>query len=434
MSADGHLLHNLMLFGRLLRELGLDVHSGRMIDAAGALRLVGVRRRSDFYHALRTVLVHRQQDIAPFDEAFQLFWRPPKSDWTTMDLRSLGEERRYRQPQFDPPPTASDPLGRQEGPDGGDKVEMTRTYSAREVLREKDFAEFTADEVDEARALIAELRWDLGRRRTRRWMPGAGPLIDLRRAIRKNMAVGGELLDLPRRQRKEKRRPLVLICDVSGSMERYTRILLHFIHTVFGDVGRIEAFLFATRLTRVTGYLKDRDIDRAVTEVAHAVPDWAGGTRIGDVLKAFNFHWARRVLGWGGVVLIISDGWDRGQPDMLRFEIARLQRGCHRLVWLNPLLGSPSYEPLSRGMQSALPFVDDFLPVHNLISLEGLAEHLNALPSRRPSRRQQTRLLARSASQEQQEAPEAVQRSWRLDANPSFRHPRWGGGRERQGS
>ena len=431
MNGGGHLLHNLMLFGRLLRELGLDVHSGRMIDAAGALRLVGVRRRSDFYHALRTVLVHRQQDLALFDEAFQTFWRPPKDDWTTMDLLSLGEERRYRQPQFDPPPSASDPLGREEGGDAGDSVEMTRTYSAREVLREKDFAEFNADEIYEARALIAELRWDLGKRRTRRWTPGEGPLIDLRRAVRKNMAVGGELVELPRRQRKEKRRPLVLICDVSGSMERYTRILLHFIHTVFGDASRIEAFLFATRLTRVTSYLTDRDVDRAVTEVSHAVPDWAGGTRTGDVLKAFNFQWARRVLGWGGVVLVISDGWDRGEPEVLRSEMARLQRSCHRLVWLNPLLGSPSYEPLSRGMQSALPFVDDFLPVHNLASLEGLAEHLNGLSPRRPGRRQQTWHLERRAAEEP-EPQEAPQRSWRMDANPTFRHPRWGKGETQQ--
>ena len=296
---------------------------------------------------------------------------------------------------------------------------MTRTYSAREVLREKDFAEFTADEIYEARALIAELRWDLGKRRTRRWTPGEGPLIDLRRAVRKNMAVGGELVELPRRQRKEKRRPLVLICDVSGSMERYTRILLHFIHTVFGDASRIEAFLFATRLTRVTSYLTDRDVDRAVTEVSHAVPDWAGGTRTGDVLKAFNFQWARRVLGWGGVVLVISDGWDRGEPEVLRSEMARLQRSCHRLVWLNPLLGSPSYEPLSRGMQSALPFVDDFLPVHNLASLEGLAEHLNGLSPRRPGRRQQTWHLERRAAEEP-EPQEAPQRSWRMDATQPF--------------
>ena len=189
----------------------------------------------------------------------------------------------------------------------------------------------------------------------------------MRRTLRHNARYGGELVRLETRRRKEKPRRLVVVCDVSGSMERYTRMLLHFIHSLYAGLdNRIEAFLFATRLTRITRHLGQRDIDRAVSEVAKAVPDWSGGTRIGDVLKEFNFRWARRTLGWGSIVLIVSDGWDRGEPELLGREMARLQRSCNRLIWLNPLAGNEDYEPLTVGMQAAAPYIDDLLPVNNL--------------------------------------------------------------------
>jgi uncharacterized protein with von Willebrand factor type A (vWA) domain len=256
-----------------------------------------------------------------------------------------------------------------------------------------------------------------------------GGAIDLRRVVRNNMGYGGELLDLPRRRRKDKQRPLTLICDVSGSMERYTRMLLHFIHSLATGPEQVEAFLFATRLTRVTGHLAHRGVDEAVTEVSRAVPDWAGGTRIGEALKAFNFRWARRVLGWGSVVLVISDGWDRGEPELLRREIARLQRSSYRLVWLNPLLGSPTYEPLTRGMQAALPFVDDLLPVHNLASLEDLARRLSTLSPKRGVRRRQVLTPVSAQDGEQATSPQPTHRSPHPEANPTFRHPLWGRGR-----
>ena len=186
-----------------------------------------------------------------------------------------------------------------------------------------------------------------------------------------------------RRACEVRRRPLVLICDVSGSMERYTRMLLHFVHGLSGREWRVETFLFATRLTRVTREMLRPRATTAVQAVARYVPDWGGGTRIGDALRTFNIQWRRRVMARGPIVLLISDGWDRGDPEILRREMARLSRSCYRLIWLNPLLGSPSYQPLARGMQAALPFVDDFLPVHNLASLEALAEHLNRLHDRR---------------------------------------------------
>ena len=432
---SGHLLHNLLLFGRVLRGLGLDVHAGSMLDAVDSLELIGIRRKRDFREALRTVIAHRRQDLALFDEAFQVFWRAPKDEWTTMDLRSILEQRRYRRPQIGPPPAGVD--GRSDGADespaeASDRVDLTRTYSTREVLRTKDFAEFSGEETEQAKAALAELNWDLGIRRTRRWTAGQGQALDLRRAVRLNMKYGGELVQLPHKERKHKPRPLVLVCDVSGSMERYTRILLHFIHALSGDLRRVESFLFATRLTRITPYLAHRSIDQAVTEVSRAVPDWAGGTRIGETLKEFNFRWARRVLGWGSVVLVISDGWDRGDPELLRAEIARLQRSCHRLIWLNPLLGSPEYEPLTRGMQAALPFIDDLLPVHNLASLEDLARHLSSLSPHRPARRQQAAFAAVATVDPARVAEPTRQRSYHKDADPSFRHPLWGKGRGRE--
>ena len=429
---NGYIFHNLMLFGRLLRRLGLDVHAARMLDVAQALEYIGVRRKRDFRNALRTMLVHRQQDIALFDEAFLVFWRRPTDEWTTMDLRSLGEQRRFRQPQVGPPPAGSDSPERFYGGDEPgrdvDLVDLTQTYSPREVLRVKDFSKFTTEEFDQAKEMMAELKWDMGIRRTRRWAPGQGPNLDLRRVIRNNMKYGGELVELPRRQRKHKPRPLVLICDVSGSMERYTRMLLHFLYCVTGGPDQVEAFLFATRLTRVTAYLRHRGIDQAVTEVSRAVPDWAGGTRIGGTLRVFNLQWARRVLGWGAVVLIISDGWDRGEPELLRCEMARLQRSCHRLIWLNPLLGSSAYEPLTRGIRAALPYVDDFLPVHNLASLEDLVVHLNTLTAQRSARRQQVSVPSMDPGSPLRASSLSQTRSPHRDVNPSFRHPLWGKG------
>jgi uncharacterized protein with von Willebrand factor type A (vWA) domain len=224
---------------------------------------------------------------------------------------------------------------------------------------------------------MAGMSWELGRRLTRRQRPGRGPSFDLRRSLRRNLRYGGEMIEWPRRSKKDKPRPLVVIADISGSMERYTRLLLHFVYGLSeGMQEMVEAFVFSTRLTRITRQLHNKDVEQAMRRVSQSVPDWSGGTRIGDALKRFNFDWGRRVLGRGAVVLIISDGWDRGDPAVLGQEVARLQRSCYRLIWLNPLLGSPRYEPLTRGIQAALPHIDDFLPVHNLASLEELANLL----------------------------------------------------------
>ncbi len=340
----------------------------------------------------------------------------------------MGEQRRYRNPQISQLPGSD---GESEGGEGGPQddqpaVDLTRTFSPREVLREKDFADFTPVEIAQAKAMMTELSWDLGHRRTRRLKAGDGDWLDLRRTWRRNIKYGGELLELAHRRPKDKPRSLVLICDVSGSMERYTRMLLHFIHSIAGVSGRTEAFLFATRLSRITRYLNYRSIDQAVSDVSRAVPDWAGGTRIGETLKTFNYRWARRLPLGSAVVLIISDGWDRGEPELLSREMSRLRRSCHRLIWLNPLLGSADYQPLAQGIRAALPHIDDFLPVHNLNSLHALAHHLSRLGPRTEiasSLWRQPGVMG--ASQHETELP--ARKTWPRGINPAlastFRQP-----------
>ena len=390
---SGALLHNLLLFGRILRSLGLDVNAGRMMDLVAALQIISIGRRSDFYYAARGLLVHRREDIAPFDEAFEFFWRSRGRELTSLDLRALGERRRYRRPQIVPPPLREEATSVVDSPasssDEPPVLQATLTYSQREVLRHKDFGDLSAGELDAVKLLMSEIVWRVRERRTRRLRRGHGRLLDLRRTIRRNLRYGGEILDWAEREPKLKPRPLVIIADVSGSMERYTRLLLLFTYGLARALEqRVEAFVFSTRLTRITRQLKERNLDRALREVSRVVPDWSGGTRIGDALHAFNFEWGRRVLGGGALTLVISDGWDCGDAALLSDEISRLQRSSRRLIWLNPLLGSPDYEPLTRGIKAALPYIDDFLPVHNLASLSDLATHLERLSVRRPERQQ----------------------------------------------
>ena len=221
---------------------------------------------------------------------------------------------------------------------------------------------------------------------TRRWVAGSGGAVDPRRLLRVNARHGGEPLVIPRRERRRAPRPLVVLCDVSGSMEPYTRMLLLFVHAMARRRRSVEVFVFSTRLTRITRPVRRAADRRGADARARRVQDWSGGTRIGEALRTFHVHWGRRVLRRGPVVLLISDGWDLGEPEMLRREIARLQRSCFRLIWLNPLIGSPGYAPLTRGMRAALPHVDDFLPVRNMASLEALAARLEAMPDRKRGR------------------------------------------------
>src|SRR5688572_28576049 len=377
-----NLLENLLVFGRLLRREGIDVHQGRMLDVIEALRYVSLGARDEVYHACRALLVHRPEQIPIFDRVFAAFWRAHNAaeDRTTapLDETTASTEAIDVILALDEPGAAGDSTGELLTPEAAVKI-----WSDRGGLADKDFAAFTADEIAEARTALGRLVWNPGVRRTRRWVRGRGTRVDLRRAIAESLRSGGDVVTLATRKRRVRPRPLVLLCDVSGSMERYSRMLLHFAHALTWRHQRVEAFLFSTQLTRITRQLNARRPDDALAAVSLSVPDWSGGTRLGGAIKEFHQRWGRRVLNGGPVVLLISDGWDRGDPEVLRAQIARLQRRSYRLVWLNPLLGTTGYSPLTRGLQAALPYVDDFLPSRTLGNLADLAAHLNTLASPR---------------------------------------------------
>ena len=395
------LLVAILRFVALLRRLGITVGTGQALDATRALTLVDLSCRDDVYAALRAVLLDAHTHEPVFAAAFERFWS---------GLAPLIEEQAATALGYAP---ARGPRPRGEGGEGhkataermlvlaGDDDLMDEgdpgvadasagqavAYSATEALRHKDFAHLTPRELAEMRRLLAALAFTPPLRRLRRSEAArGGPLLDLRRVARRNLRYGGEVLVLPRRRRKQRPRPLALLCDVSGSMDRYTRLLLRFLHATTQGLEGVETFVFGTRLTRITHQLRLRDPDRALDEVTRDVLDFAGGTRIGEAIATFNRRWARRVLGRGAIAVIISDGWDRGDPALLAAEMAHLQRSCHLLVWLNPLLGLEGYQPLTRGMSAALPYVDLFLPAHNLASLDALAAMLSRIAVDRPTR------------------------------------------------
>ncbi len=375
------LLENVLVFGRLLRAVGLEVHVGRLLDIAEALQHVNLGAREDVYHTCRALLVHRREDLAMFDRAFASFWRV-HGDGLQQAQRRPGEDSHTEDPRTGTPGSvetsgAAVDLAEVESP-----ANTLQTWSDAATIAHKDFAEFTPDEIAMARAALDRLEWTPGERRTRRWVRGRGPRVDLRRALAHSVRTGGDVFKLPRRRRRTRPRPIVLLCDVSGSMDRYSRMLLHFAHALGRRHRRVEAFVFSTDLTIVTRALRTRRLDEAVLAVSRSVPGWSGGTRIGEALGQFHRQWRRRALHGGPVVLLISDGWDRGDPAVLREQVKRLQRSCHRLIWLNPLIGTLDYAPLTRGLQAALPFVDDFLPARTLTNLADLALHLNTLTAR----------------------------------------------------
>ncbi len=405
------LLYRLTEFGRLLWESGINVGPRQMLDLAETLNYVDLTNKEDFYETMKCSLLTRHELEPLFDQLFLYYWylrdNPNKKD----DVKGAAKrvERQMRLPPSERKRLAEHMNATEQRKDLRSEMRQTdrrrlkddrdyddeddlgdpqgMAYSAIERLRKKDFENFTWDEVQEAKRLMAEMRWNLGLRATRRKAPSRkGAYPDMRRIVRRNLKYGAELIELTWRETKRKPRPLVIICDISGSMSLYSRLLLHFIHTISNGLMNVEAFVFGTRLTRITRQLKKRDVDEAVRDVSKSVQDWSGGTRIGDALHIFNQKWARRVLGRGAVVLIISDGWDRGDSTLLQAEMDRLQHSCHRLIWLNPLLGSPDYRPLTVGMKTALPYIDNFLPAHNLDSLISLGNLLSSIDDSRPAR------------------------------------------------
>ena len=384
---DQYFLGNLLRFGRFLRLLGLYISSDQVYDLADGLSYIDLARRDDFYYAARCFFVHDVDKIELFERAFNLFWSGKLEYLIEFGLASRVVARQTLENnlpesdepvlrsgadlEFDKPP---EPLH----PEADLDKRLKTPYSPDEILRHKDISQFSEQELEQAKKIIHNLVWRISERPTRRKVRAVkrDSYLDLRRTVRNSLDLGGEIIALEWQQRKDKPRPLVVICDISGSMERYSRLFLHFLYALAQRPQRVEVFVFGTRLTRLTPALRYKDIDQAVRRTSQAVLDWSGGTRIGESLRIFNYQWARRVLGRGAVLLMISDGWDRGEITLLDREMARLRRSVSHLIWLNPLLGSADYQPLVRGIQTALPYVDEFLPLHNLDSFESLAKTL----------------------------------------------------------
>jgi uncharacterized protein with von Willebrand factor type A (vWA) domain len=377
------LLPRLGAFARLLHDAGLEAGPRRLTDATRALGFIDLKVEDDFRNTLRAVFVSRKEDIPIFEAAFDIFWAPPDPRASAGIIpgrsRSLPMSPERAKVWADALGLNRSQMSREQSQQ--EVVTSSSGYSAEELLRHKDFEDMTWAETEQVKRLLEQAPWRMAERRTRRLRPSRSGRIDLRRSARHAIRSSGELMTLFRRKPRVRRRPLVLICDVSGSMERYSRLLMIFAHAIARRED-LEAFVFSTRLTRITRLLRHRDIDRALDSVSKSVRDFSGGTRIGDALGDFNRRWARRVLGHGAVVIIVSDGWDRGDPVHLTAELIHLRRSAHRLVWLNPLLGTEGYEPLTRGMAAALPHCDDFLAAHNLAALEDLGKLLGSLDSR----------------------------------------------------
>lgn len=382
-APGGHLADNLLAFTRLLRRTGLPLGPGEAIDGLEALTAVDIADRRQVHAALRAVMVHRREHFELFDRAFQLFWRDPEAAAHAAAMALMDGDR----PKDEKAPPATRRLAeamQQNAPkpkppgEPPPRHDMTFTVSERERLRQMDFEAMSAAEIAAAKQEIRRLVLPLDERRTRRFRPDPrGPSADLRATLRLSLRAGGEILDLARRRRVTRPPPLVALCDISGSMSRYAQILLHFLHAVANDRDRVHAFLFGTRLTNITRQLKHRDAEVAFETIAHIVPDWSGGTRIGESLALFNRLWGRRVLGQGAVVLLITDGLDREGAKGLAEAAGRLRASCRRLIWLNPLLRFAGFQPKSQGIRAILPHVDDFRPVHNLNSLRDLVATLS---------------------------------------------------------
>ncbi|MFN2451769.1 MAG: VWA domain-containing protein [Candidatus Dormibacteria bacterium] len=390
-------------FGAHLRDRGLPANPGSVLELLRAMPLLDMHRPDDFYYASRCLLVDRAEQIAVFDEAFHDFWqaaqpagaepdRPPH-EMPRMPTEASDEvglqppSRSQGTAPVDRLPGESTPEERDQAETGRGQGSGLLSYSPEELLREKDFGAMTAAELAACRRLLSEMRWDVARRRSRRLVRAVkGRQVDWLRSQRLNIGNGGALLELERLERKVVKRRLVVLADVSGSMDRYTRPVLHLVHTIAAGHGRVEAFVFGTRLTRITRQLTGRDPEAALHRLSLSVHDWAGGTRIGDTLGMFNRRWARRVLGHGAVVIVVSDGWDRGDPLKVSAAMAQLQRRAHRLIWLNPALGGPSVRPVPLGMLAARPYIDDLLPARNLNDLAQVGRLLAQLSGTRPVR------------------------------------------------
>ncbi len=383
----GRIATNIMHFARVLRAAGLPIGPGKVIDAVQAVETSGIARRDDFYWTLHAVFVNRRDQRELFDQAFHVFWRNPQILERMMSMvlpsSQLGEEDAAKS---DLSRRIAEALTAGASPQDDIKTreteevefDATLTFSQDEVLREMDFEKMSNAEIDAAKAAMRHMRLPVVEIPTRRFRADkTGARADMRATLRAALRSGGDIIPLRWRKRRHRHPPLVVLCDISGSMERYARMLLHFLHAVTNDRDRVHTFLFGTRLTNVTRYLRYRDIDIALEKISDAVVDWSGGTRISECLHDFNRFWSRRVLTQGAVVILITDGLDRDGGEGLAIEMDRLHRSSRRLIWLNPLLRYDQFQPKSQGIRAILPHVDEFRPVHNLESLAQLSHILS---------------------------------------------------------
>jgi uncharacterized protein len=382
------LAENVVHFARALRKAGVPVGPDRVMDGLRALELAGIENREDFYWALASVFLSRREQFELFDQAFRLFWRerhlldralqglpvaspstPSASQTSNRIAEALGLTKKA--------PMRLD--AEEEEPD------VLLSASDLERLQRRDFETMTSEELEQAKRLIAGLRLPIPQIRTRRLHPDAhGQRVDLRATLRASLRGNADIIALRRRSYRLRHPPLVVLCDISGSMSRYSRMFLHFLHAITSDRDRVHSFVFGTRLTNITRQLRHRDVDIALGAISGTVTDWSGGTRIGATLKEFNQRWSRRVLGQNAVVMLISDGLDRDAGEDLTEQIERLHKSCHQLIWLNPLLRFEDFEPKASGVRLMLPHVDAFLPAHNIESLTDLARSLQPGRTLRP--------------------------------------------------
>ena len=370
------LLDNLLLLPHMLRKAGIPVAVGQSAEYVEAVGLVDISVRDQVYHASRSILVTQYEQLRLFDTIFNRFW-----EFVGAPQRLRGQEPRTRPKSVQPRKRMNVvELMTQRAHQATEEIEVAdkaETYSYAELLQTKDFAAMDADELQTVRQLIQEMNWPISQRKTRRVVSHPlGNQLDRRRILRSAMKHDGVPIKLSYQIRKIKQRPIVLLADISSSMEKYARLALQFFYGVTQRLTGVESFVFGTRLTRLTPQLRSKNIDVAIDAAAHHVIDWSGGTRIGESLHEFNRRWSRRVVRRGALVIIVSDGWERGDVGLLKQEMRYLQHRCHRLIWLNPLSGQQTYEPRVEGMAASLKYVDDFMPIHNLQSLAEFSDHL----------------------------------------------------------
>ena len=381
-GSKGLLGENVMHFARLLRAAGLRLGPDRVVDCVKALELADCNRRDDWYWTMSAVFLSKEEQRPIFDQAFRIFWRDPKLVERMMQALLPKTYGRAGKPEQEQSQRLSDALFNQKKMQEQreeQKIELDArlTFSSREVLQRMDFDTMSAAELAEAKKMLRELRLPLPLIRTRRsQIDKRGKNINLRATLRESLRGGGDVIPLVRAAPIEIHPPLVVLCDISGSMNPYARMFLHFLHAITNDRDRVSVFVFGTRLTNITRQLRHRDVDVAMARVADAIKDWSGGTRIGWSLREFNWRWSRRLLGQSACLLLVSDGLDREAGEGLSEEMQRLHKSCKQLIWLNPLLRYDKFEARPAGVRAMLPHVDRFLPVHNLKSLIDLSRAL----------------------------------------------------------